>query len=231
MSVAYLIRHGQAGPRSDYDRLSDLGRKQAASLGRHLASRPIRLAISGSLRRQRETAEYALSAFEVRPDFIVDPRWDEFDLDAVYREIGPRLAEIDSNFRLLYREMMQSWNHEDSQYQRSHSPADAMVVTAWIQGNIPCGIETWLEFNDRVRQALDSLVDRVSEGPVAVFTSATPKAIAISHVTGAPQHETFRLLGSLYNTGISRLHRRAATWELAGQNEVPHLEENFLTHR
>ncbi len=59
MSVVYLVRHGQAGTRENYDSLSDLGRRQARRLGEHLAAQGVRFdaAWSGSLARQRATAE------------------------------------------------------------------------------------------------------------------------------------------------------------------------------
>ena len=43
LSAVYLIRHGQAGPRNDYDRLSDLGQRQAELLGAKLVAQRIRV--------------------------------------------------------------------------------------------------------------------------------------------------------------------------------------------
>ncbi len=39
LPAVYIIRHAQAGPRHDYDKLSDLGRDQARRLGRPRVSR------------------------------------------------------------------------------------------------------------------------------------------------------------------------------------------------
>ncbi|WP_238430248.1 histidine phosphatase family protein, partial [Frankia nepalensis] len=66
MSVIYLVRHGQASFGSaDYDVLSELGYRQAALVGAELRARGVRvdLAVSGTLRRQRETARAALAAY------------------------------------------------------------------------------------------------------------------------------------------------------------------------
>ncbi|MGH9722090.1 MAG: phosphoglycerate mutase family protein, partial [Bryobacteraceae bacterium] len=77
---AYLIRHGQAGPRDDYDRLSELGKRQAQALGRHFRSTGVRFkaALAGSMRRQQETAAIAIAEMADAPALEVDPRWNEF---------------------------------------------------------------------------------------------------------------------------------------------------------
>lgn len=89
MSAIYLVRHGQAGQNaldnaSDggfeeaYDRLSDLGRHQAETVGRALARRvpahtPV---IHGPLVRQRDTAAAVAAALDaVTP--TVDDAWKE----------------------------------------------------------------------------------------------------------------------------------------------------------
>ena len=60
MGTLHLVRHGQAGfLAEDYDRLSALGRRQAARLGEWLRAtgRPAAPAFSGGMRRHAETAE------------------------------------------------------------------------------------------------------------------------------------------------------------------------------
>ncbi|MEM7685167.1 MAG: phosphoglycerate mutase family protein [Pseudomonadota bacterium] len=65
----WLVRHGQAAFASDdYDRLTDLGWQQARWLGEHLRGMEVgfdRIA-SGTLRRQRETAEAVSGGFGCR---------------------------------------------------------------------------------------------------------------------------------------------------------------------
>ena len=69
MSYIYLIRHGQAGSRDNYDVLSEPGQQQARSLGEHLLSQGVEFStlIAGGMQRQLETARIAreaLAAFE-----------------------------------------------------------------------------------------------------------------------------------------------------------------------
>ena len=109
MSSLYLIRHGQAGLRHDYDTLSDIGRTQARLLGDYLAAQQVRFsaAYSGALKRQNETAREALSAMAAAgaeaPEIQIDEHWNEFDLDAVYQAVTPQLAADDPEFRAEFR--------------------------------------------------------------------------------------------------------------------------------
>ena len=89
MPVVLLVRHGQASfGAEDYDVLSDLGREQAALVGRELARRGVHepLLVSGTLRRQRETAE----GLGLGSPLEVDGRWDEYDHLGLLERYPPR---------------------------------------------------------------------------------------------------------------------------------------------
>lgn len=78
MPVVLLVRHGQASfGAEDYDVLSDVGREQAAVVGAELSRRGLAgaLLVSGTLRRQRDTA----TALGLGDALRVDGRWDEYD--------------------------------------------------------------------------------------------------------------------------------------------------------
>src|SRR5215475_10141502 len=65
MGVLLLVRHGQASlGTADYDRLSDVGRRQAQVTGARLARTDLTVdrVICGGLTRQRDTAEPLLAA-------------------------------------------------------------------------------------------------------------------------------------------------------------------------
>ena len=86
MPSVHLVRHGQASfGADDYDVLSPLGRSQSAVTGEALRGRGLRspVAVSGTLRRQRDTA--ALAGFDT---VTIDPRWNEYDhLDLLRRYV------------------------------------------------------------------------------------------------------------------------------------------------
>ncbi len=63
MATLYLVRHGQASfAAENYDRLSELGRRQSVWLGEYFAERGIVFAraVCGTLERQRQTARMIL---------------------------------------------------------------------------------------------------------------------------------------------------------------------------
>ena len=86
MGAIHLVRHGQASfGTGDYDRLSELGHEQARLAGQDMAARGLRpdVVIHGGMRRQRETAEGLLAGAGWDCPVEVDPRWAEYDADAV----------------------------------------------------------------------------------------------------------------------------------------------------
>ena len=101
MSSLYLIRHGQAGTRWNYDALSDLGHQQAYLLGQYLAGQkiPFKALIAGCLNRQQQTAAAVRRAYSEAglavPDIVSDPGWNEFDMTAVFSEFAPLLSEAE----------------------------------------------------------------------------------------------------------------------------------------
>src|ERR1700746_3762202 len=65
MGVLLLVRHGQASlGTADYDRLSDIGRRQAQVTGARLARTDLGIdrMVCGGLTRQRDTAQALLDA-------------------------------------------------------------------------------------------------------------------------------------------------------------------------
>jgi broad specificity phosphatase PhoE len=66
VSRLYLIRHGQAGTRDNYDALSDLGRQQSRLLGEYFVNQGLSFtsAITGPNARQQQTAEEVRAAYQ-----------------------------------------------------------------------------------------------------------------------------------------------------------------------
>jgi broad specificity phosphatase PhoE len=226
MALIYFFRHGQAGTRDDYDRLSPLGERQARELGGWIARQNLRFdsIIAGGLRRQRETAALALNAA-----FEIDPGWSEFDLDAVYQQIAPQLASEDPGFRQHWEELQNSIASGDDGIHRRWTPPDAAVVEAWIRGRFPIAAETWIEFNRRVREAGQRFAALPEDARIAIFTSATPISIWISEVLGGlPPERVLRFAGASLNTGITILSARAGRLDLFMFNAVPHLGDPAL---
>ncbi len=224
MGEIYLIRHGQAGSRTNYDQLSGLGQTQASRLRTWFAEQGIRFdrVFSGALRRQQETA----TALGLQAE--VDPRWNEFDLDAVYAEIGPQLAREDEAFRKEFEELQELSQVPDHAVHRQWRPGDIAVVSAWVSGRYPTQTESWRDFLDRIQHAF---ADVRAEGRMALVSSATPIGIVTSHLLESPEHKALELAGSLYNASFTTLQWRNGAWRLAGFNHIPHLAEESLRTR
>lgn len=227
-----LIRHGQAGSRTDYDRLSTAGQRQAALLGQWLARRGVRfdVAIVGGLERQKETARIALEQMREcgaePPPLAEDPRWSEFDIDSVFAAIAPQLAARDAAFSAWHERLQENIRNGLDHAHREWTTADTQVVRSWIEGEFETGCETWNGFTERVLEALHHLPQA---GRIAVFTSATPAGICVSHCFDSV-HPTriMHLAGAALNTNITSVFRQNGLWHLGGFNHIPHLDDQSL---
>lgn len=230
----FLIRHGQAGTRDDYDRLSPLGEEQARRLARHFLREGIEFDrwIAGGLRRQQQTAAIVREVFAEAgrqvPELEIDPRWSEFDLDQVYAGIAPQIAARDEAFRRHYEEMLERIRSGDGAIHRRWTEADTQVVRAWITQEYPFEGESWDAFLGRVQEAFRDAA-RGAAGRTAVFTSATPVAISVASAFGSrsPQ-QIMRLAGAALNTNFTILDVRDGTPGLVCFNATPHLDEPRL---
>lgn len=236
--IVFLIRHGQAGTRDDYDRLSVLGQQQARLLADYFLRENIAFDrwIAGGLRRQQQTAAIVHEAFAAagrEPSPVeVDPRWSEFDLDEVYAGIAPQIAAHDQEFRAHFEEMRVRMRAGDGSIHRQWTPADTHVVRAWIEQRYPFEGESWEAFVGRVHDALRD----AGEGRgrrIAVFTSATPLAISVASVFGSRAPTAImRMAGAALNTNITILDFRHGRPGLVCFNAIPHLNEpRWRTYR
>jgi broad specificity phosphatase PhoE len=243
LSVLYLVRHGQAGTRENYDSLSDLGRRQARLLGQHFAAQNLRFesAYSGSLARQRATAGEVVDAMgrampSAMPGITVDSGWDEFDLAQVYTEMAPHLSAADGDFRREYEEMQNavaaSQGAHDAPVHRRWNNCDKKIVRAWVEGRHEYSGESWQAFGERVRGALGRVAKACREGNAIVFTSATPIGICAAHALDIQDGRAMSLAGVLLNASFSTLRLRASEIRLFSFNASPHLDDaSLLTFR
>jgi broad specificity phosphatase PhoE len=222
LSVLYLVRHGQAGTRDNYDSLSEVGRTQARLLGRYFQGIQFAAAYSGSLARQRATAEEVLPGVEIQ----VDPGWDEFDLSQVYRELAPRLIADDEQFRVDHERMERAIARQDPAVHRKWNDCDKKCVRAWIEGRYEYSGESWTAFVERVHAALARVVQH--NGNVAVFTSATPIGIAAAKTLEIADGRAMWLAAVMFNASFTTLRVHGDEIRLFTLNGIPHLNEAEL---
>lgn len=234
MSAVYLIRHGQGGTRRQYDALSELGQTQARLAGEFLVTQNIqfRAIYSGALTRQQETADAVCKAYLRSglhaPEIVVDPGWNEFDLDQVYEGIAPLLCADDPQFKSDYDNLLAQLQDEHAPEQRRWTPCDVSVVRAWLEGKYAFAGESFAVFQQRVCGCLSRLRDHTRGDAVAVFTSATPIAVWAAMALGVTNGQVLRLAGVMYNAAITTLRIRQEEVTLFSFNGVPHLPDPAL---
>lgn len=234
MSALYFFRHGQAGLRHTYDELSDTGRTQSTLLGEYLAGQKLEFSAvyTGTLARQQETARYAYEACcragVALPAPIVDPRWNEFDLTAVMREVAPLLSADDPEFKRDYEQLQRAVAADDSELHRRWTPCDSAALGAWITARYAVQGETWNDFCGRVRDCRETLSRHGNGDAIAIFTSATPISLWAGMALGLDVGKVMGLAGVMYNSAITTFRLRGEELALFSFNGVPHLADPAL---
>ena len=238
LSTIYFIRHAQAGPRDNYDLLSELGCKQAQLLGEHLARRGVKLSAiySGGMRRQIETAEIARSVLvgaKLSPSEITtDERWNEFSLADVYRGIVQRMIDDDAEFARDFDEMKEALARDPHTTRGATGRCDIAIMRAWIESRYPdYEGESWAAFRARIAECASDLSNHNHDETVAVFTSATPIAIVTASALALAEEKLLSILGVLYNSNITTMRARNGELRLFTLNETPHLPDSLRTFR
>ena len=230
MTYIYFVRHGQAGSRDNYDMLSELGRQQALLLGEHFLAQGVELsaALSGGMRRQKETAEIACSVYQrdggAQPEVLIDERWNEFSLITVYRALAKRMMKDDAAFARDIEEMQQAIARDPHTTGGAVGRCDQAVIRAWMEHRYPdFDGETWASFRARIQLCAADLSNHEAEKSIAIFTSATPIAISAAAALGLSDEKMLSILGVIYNTSVSVMRARNGDLRLYSFNSTAHL--------
>ena len=204
MGEITLVRHGQANSaattEADYDRLTELGHRQARWLGEWIAEHdePFDLVLSGTLRRQRETL-----AGMGWPDAEADPRLNEiayYDLTAEMDVLEPELART---------------GPDDF---ATHFPA---TLSAWRDRRI-AGPETWEAFTGRVRDVMQMAAQPGRRVLCVTSGGIIARAVADLMDLGIPGMAKLAL--PILNTSVHRINVTPHGPILATFNSAPHLD-------
>jgi len=217
----YLIRHGQASfGAADYDVLSPLGERQAQVLGSHLADLGLRLdrCISGSLRRQRDTAEWAMKQLPTAPELEIDPAFNEFDAEGMVRVLLPAVLADEPDAAATMADIAR--NH--AEFQRLF----VLLTDRWQGGeHLHDELESWEVFLARAQGGLQRIVERARAGEqIAVFTSGGTIAALLHCTLGLPANRALAMSWEIVNTSISQLKFHAGNVALASFNGHTHLQ-------
>jgi broad specificity phosphatase PhoE len=238
MSIIYFIRHAQAGTRENYDMLSALGEQQAELLGRYFAGQGIRFStiIAGAMRRQQHTAEVVCKALSKTglqvPELVVDERWNEFTLKAVYEGICGRMIDESAEFASDFAEMQELLKRDPHAVRGAAGRCDAAVIRAWMSNRYPdYEGESWQAFKERIVSRVQDLPDGGNEQIIGIFTSATPVAITTSHALELSDEKLLSILGVIANSSVTVTQKNGDGLRLFSFNSTPHLNDSNRTYR
>lgn len=209
MSVLLLARHGQASfGAADYDVLSDLGTEQARRLGARLAPLGADAVLSGTLRRQQDTARHLAEAAGLAAGPTTDAGWDEYDAADVLSGVPPREVTDNASFQALLDEALVRWTSGATDY-----------------------AETWPAFRGRVTAALERAL--ALPGTTVVVASAGSIGVAAAHLLGLPSPGWTRLARTQVNTGLTKVVTGRSGTTLVSLNDHAHLEAGpgLVTYR
>ncbi len=216
MSHITLIRHGQAnsGAKDElsYDKLSDLGHRQARWLGAYLretVNHHSRL-YTGTLTRHIETANGMDTGLEP----VRDARLNEL--------------EYFTMATLLEDQHGIDFPTEQGAF-TTHLPT---VFNYWQQGKLEGAPETWDQFHTRVEDALNEIA--AGQGPALVVTSGGLIAMAMAQAMGLEIPAQARIALAITHTSMHRLFPIGGQLAPVLFNAVPHLDvpdrRQALTH-
>jgi broad specificity phosphatase PhoE len=232
MSVIYLIRHGQASFGTDnYDQLSALGREQSALLGSYFAAlgEPIHGIYSGTLERQRETAQLVAAALAPHaPPLTVEPAFDEYESESILRAFAA------SQTQAQLAEAGWPGLHTD---RRRFQFFLERAARAWVDAQIVAeGLLPWRDFHGRIIVAIEKIMRAEGRGKtLVVSTSGGVIGTIVAHVLGLANHIGIELNWAVHNASITRLIYSADKVSLSMFNALPHLDQDgrrqLITYR
>jgi len=240
MSTLLLVRHGQARAfEADSDRLTPRGEEQAARVGEFLvqALESVDVACSGTLTRQRATADFVKRAFEAAnkpfPALEVDAGWNEYDADGILGQLMPELAQRNPRFAALTEEFRENAGGPDRNryFQRMFE----VLMDAWANGEVTRdSVEGFAAFRERVVAALRRATSRGGNQRVVVFTSGGVIGTCVQDVLGAPETgpgAALRLNSRVKNASITEMTFGSNRISLDSFNVVEHLAPALRTFR
>lgn len=238
MASVFLIRHGQASfGSSNYDRLSDLGCRQAEVLGSYLSTCGIRFdaVYSGALERQRKTAVIATQGMLDVSEHHVDPRFDEVDNDGQVKALLPAILEQQPHMKEIVERATQQ--HSSKDYQK----VIEQVFNRWVEldDDGPQGLQSWADYSTAARAGLAHIMRNEGSGKtVGLFASGGTIATLVAGVVGLRGTQIYSFYEPMVNCSITCLLYSGERASLSYFNDFSYLQllggqldEHLVTYR
>jgi len=216
MTTIYLIRHGQASVGTDnYDVLSKTGEAQANVLGQHLANTHIEFdaVYSGALKRQIDTATIATGDTGV--PLQIKAEFDEYRHKQIFDKYLPVLARSDAE---IHAALTDGSNGVMTQ------SVFCKLMMAWVEDKIDStDIESWQQFNQRIADGINHIIETHPSKTVAIFTSGGVITSIFRNMFTLPPEKTFEMNWNINNAGITSVKHRNDNLTLREYNNISHL--------
>jgi broad specificity phosphatase PhoE len=219
MSRLLLLRHGQASFSAhpelafeDYDRLSELGRRQASALGDELAFGGVVFdrVYTGPLLRQRQTADCVAQAYERQslpwPGITEMAELAEHDGSRVVRHALSSEPEHEDAFKRLLSAT--SEEGEEVEVMRTYFTVFRRVTRKWARGETaaPEVEESWQAFRARVDSGVQRILAESGNGvTVGLFTSGGPVGSTVAWALGLGDEQALELAWMVENATVTEL--------------------------
>lgn len=213
MAELVLVRHAQAAfGTDDYDRLTELGHRQARWLGEYFTELGIEFdrVVTGTLRRHRETLAGIAEALAGLPAAEALPGLDEYHADVLLKaHLGERGLPLP----------------EHAADRRGHFRVLREALYAWVDGRLRADAHLpFDEFEAGVRQSLEAA--RHGAERVLVVSSGGPISTALGAVLGVAPRTVVDLNLQTRNTGVSEMRAGVRRSHCVSFNAVPHLDRH-----
>ncbi len=213
MPEFYLVRHGEESFSSDrHEQLSLQGCEQALTLGKYFRHKKITFdrLVTGTLLQHTQCAQKICQGLQVDLPMEQLTGLNEFDIHSLvqrYLQIYPQYIPKDSDGRQAFFKLLKQ----------------AMLL--WSQGLLPGELpESWQGFQQRVKSAIDDVVDHPSSFHTLVVTSGGPIAMTLFHELKLTHEQMIKLHFKISNTSVSQFVYNDSGTNLTRFNGTSHLD-------
>ncbi|MDG2046862.1 MAG: histidine phosphatase family protein [Halioglobus sp.] len=235
MAIIYLIRHGQASFGSEnYDKLSELGCRQATITGEYFRDQAIHFdaVYSGDLSRQRNTARLAIASQPAVVAHHIDPRFNEINNDEQLKYLTPEVIKINAKIEAMVNKGLSS--------SKDYQKVIEAVFNYWVSP--ACNdlrLQSWAEFSGGARQAMVDVMQEQGAGKtIGIFTSGGTLATIVAQVLGLDGAKTYQLYEPIVNCSVTQLFYSGSKISLSYYNDSSFLQvlgqqqgEALITYR
>ena len=242
MSRLILVRHAQASFSADperafqdYDRLSDLGRRQAEALGGEMADAGVSFdrVYSGPSVRHRETAELVGVAYA--------------RLGLGFPEILPAEALAEHQGARVVRRALEGEHYAEErgrlaaaanggdaaspELRRVYLTVFRHVTRQWARRELPTAPaeESWQTFRARIEAGVRRILDETGKGAtVGVFTSGGPIGSTVAWALGLDDERALELAWIVENATLTELLSTDGRVSLKSFNVQPRIASTEL---